>query len=235
MRAAFVTLIAALIANLGCGTPPIEKQPSSQNQVKSAEPTSTEPAKSVDGLVKREIDARGVLFIRNNHGIGSYDAFQIATSTIDYERNSKKLPPKMEALFITELEQSLIDAAMEADISLEKGSGNCVLKLALRLANVVIDPNSSTLAEMTLVMEFRDSQSKQPLLRYATENRVDNPSSGGSRSKHLRTNFNEMVTEMNIAVALREAGLAADEIRPGCKGSLSELGRRAPPAATSTP
>ncbi len=238
MRAAFVALIPAVIASLGCGTPPSEKQPpspSSKNPVKSVEPASAAPARSVDGLVEREIDARGVLFIRDNHGIGSYDAFQVATATIDYQRNSKKLPPKMETIFMAELEQSLMDAAMAGGIPLIRGSGNCVLNLGLRLANVVIDPNRATLAEITLVMEFRDSQSKQPLLRYATENRVDNPVGGASGRRHLRSSFDEMVAEMNIAVALREAGLAADEIRPGCKGTLAELGRRPPAAAVSAP
>ena len=235
MRAAIFSLISVLSASLGCGTPPTETQPSSQHQSQSAATASTGPAKSVDGLVKREIDARGVLFIRDNHGIGSYDVFQVATATIDYERNSKRLPPKMEAVFMAQLEQSLMDAAMDADIPLKKGSGNCVLNLSLHLANVIIDPNSATLAEITLVMEFRDSQSRQSLLRYSTENRVANPAGGASRSRHLRSSFDKMVAEMNIAVALREAGLAADEIRPGCQGTLAELGRRRPAPALSAP
>jgi hypothetical protein len=212
------TLIFIIVPTLciGCATPPPE-------QTVASEPVLV----TLDGLVKREIEAPGVLYLHEAHQIGSYDAFQIATSSIAYERHSRQLPAEIEEQFTAKLEKSLVDAAAEADIPIVD-PGPCVLRIGIQLEDVdIAQSTAKTLAEMKLVMEFRDSDSGQPLLRYITDNRVENQGDDVLWSDQIRDSFDEMVAGMEIGGPLRGAGLADDYIRPGCKGTLAERGRAA--------
>jgi hypothetical protein len=76
-------------------------------------------------------------------------------------------------------------------------------------------------------MEFRDSLSAQPLLRYATQNRIEKDVGGNDRSDRLRQSFDEMLGRMNVASALQAAGLGDQEIHGDCEGTLAEIGRGA--------
>jgi hypothetical protein len=211
-------LIIALITGLGCGTP-------------SGEPKSSDKGKTrtTDGLVKVEIDMAGILFLRENHGIGSYDAFQIPPADISYKRRSRKLTPELEDDFLAQLEQSLIDSAGDHDIPIDQTPGQCVMQIVIALVNVDLERSSSAkmLGEMTLVMEFRDSISRQTLLRYATQNQIENGGRQSNRTRQLRDSFDVMLEKMDIGAAFRVAGLADDEIRPGCQGTLADRGRAA--------
>jgi hypothetical protein len=218
VRAIITMLIISLIAGLGCTTP--------SSEPKSSDKGST---KTTDGLVEVEIEMPGVLFLRDNHGIGSYDAFLIPPADIDYRRRSSKLSSEMEDEFLAQLEQALIDNAGDNDIPIEQTPGQCVMAIAVALINVDIERSSSskTLGSMTLVMEFRDSMSRQTLLRYATQNRIESGDRRADRSRQLRDSFDQMLERMDISGAFRAAGLADDEIRPGCQGTLAERGRAA--------
>jgi hypothetical protein len=224
MRVTTTTLILALIAGLGCATP-------------SAEPKSAREAsaKTADGLVKVEIEMPGVLFLREGHGIGSYDAFLIPPADINYRRRSSKLTPEMEDEFLAQLEQSLIDSAGDNNIPIEQTPGQCVMAIAIALVNVDLERGSTakTLGSMTLVMEFRDSISRQTLLRYATQNRIESEGRKADRTRQLRKSFDSMLEGMDIGAAFRAAGLGEDEIRPGCQGTLADRGRAAAASVSS--
>ncbi len=224
MRVTTTTLIIALIAGLGCGTPSGEPKSSDEERV-----TTT------DGLVKVDIDVPGVLFLREGHGIGSYDAFLIPAADINYRRRSIKLTPEMEDEFLAQLEQSLIDLAGDADIPIEQTPGECVMQIAIGLVNVELQRSSTakTLGTMTLVMEFRDSMSRQTLLRYATQNRVESGGRRADRSSQLRESFDKMVMDLDIGAALSAAGMGEEEIRPECNGTLAARGRASEASVSS--
>jgi len=227
MRATIITSITsiiALIAGLGCGTPSGEPKPSGEDN-----------AKATDGLVKVGIDMPGILFLREHHGIGSYDAFLIPPADIAYRRRSRKLAPELEEEFLAQLEQSLIDSASDHDIPIDQTPGQCVMQIAIALVNVDLKRSSSakTLGEMTLVMEFRDSISRQTLLRYATQNQIASEGRQADRTRQLRDSFDVMLEEMDFGAAFRVAGLADDEIRPGCRGTLADRGRAAAASVSS--
>lgn len=226
MRTTTTTLIIGLIVSFGIPAP---------GGVGSAR--AEETVETVDGLVKTEIDMPGNLFLRPDHGIGSYDAFLIPEATLSYTRKSPKLPADMEIEFVVLLEQSLIDAAESSDIPVMSSPGECVMQINLGFFNVDLEEKKSAkiLGKAVLVMEFRDSQSGQPLLRYATENRIENESGGTNRARQIRTGFDEMVSKMDIGSALRAAGLGDDEIRPGCQGSLAARGRASAPDVSRGP
>lgn len=188
----------------------------------------------IDGLRPARIDAPGKLLIRDEHRIGSYDAFLIPEATIVYDRASRQLPDEMELEFLAALEQSLIYAAQEARIPIVKTPGPCVMQVGMGLINVRVQRGSSrVLGTMTLVMEFRDTETGTPLLRYGTQNEIENDRSGTPRSEQFRMAFDDMVAEMEISRALRAAGLGDDALRPGCKGLLAERGRAAALPAVS--
>lgn len=219
-------LILVLVATLGtgCGTPP------HHGVLESPEP----PMTTLDGLVRREIETPGALYLRDSHQIGSYDAFQIETSEIAYQRRSLKLPAGLEQEFAEKLMQTLVAAASAADIPVLESPGPCVMQIVMHPADVnIAESTAQSLAEMKLIMEFRDSLSGQPLLRFITDNRIEKQGDEVSWSDQIRERFDEMVAEMDIGAGLRGAGLADDELLPGCKGTLAERGRAAASAQSA--
>ncbi|MBW2426933.1 MAG: hypothetical protein JRG86_22005 [Deltaproteobacteria bacterium] len=171
----------------------------------------------------------GVLFVREDHGIGSYDACLIAREGIAYQRGSRRLELEMEEEFKAHLEQSLFDLSEESGIPIVRSPAACVMLVGVALVNVDLERNDSAqlLGEMTLAMEFRDSLSAQPRLRYATRNHIEKDVGGSDRRAQLRQSFDEMLARMNVASALQAAGLGDREIREGCEGMLAEIGRGA--------
>ena len=224
MRVTTTMLILALIAGLGCATP-------------SAGPKSAgeASAKTADGLDKVEIEMPGVLFLREGHGIGSYDAFLIPPADINYRRRSSKLSPDMEDEFMAQLEQSLLDGASDAEIPVEDTPGECVIAVAIALINVDLERSSSskTIGTMTLIMEFRDSMSRETLLRYATQNRIESEGRQSDRLRQIRESFDSMVEGLDITQAFRAAGLSDGQTRPGCDGTLAKRRRAASPGVSS--
>jgi hypothetical protein len=180
-----------------------------------------------------QIDAPGVLFLRHDHRIGSYDALQIKPAWVSYKRGSRRLPAAMEEEFKLQLEQSLAELASAAAIPLVDSPGACVMAIEVGLLHLDLERSSysESMGRLTLAMEFRDSESGEALLRYATRNRIENPGEGVTRRRQLRESFNAMLERMDLSVSLRGAGLADDEIRPPCQGTLAQRGRQAREAA----
>ncbi len=196
--------------------------------------SSATVAANDDGLRAVSVDLPGQLFLRDGHGIGSYDAFVIPPATVEYARSSLRLPEEMEAGFLASLEQSLIDASDDAGIPIVDAPGACVLRIGLGFTDVRIErARSDRLGEVVLVMEFQDTLTGQPLLRYATEHRIERDGTGAPLSDQLALAFDDMVAELNVARALRAAGLADEKVRPGCHGTLAALGRKAGAPAVS--
>jgi hypothetical protein len=141
----------------------------------------------------------------------------------------------MEMEFLAALEQSLIDAAEEAEIPVVDERGACVLQVGMGLVEVYVSRGASrSSGAMTLVMEFRDTMSGEPLLRYASARRIEAGREGTSRSERFRLAFDEMVADMELGDALGAAGVSGDDRRPGCRGKLAEWnGGNSFPAAPS--
>ncbi|MBW2426931.1 MAG: hypothetical protein JRG86_21995 [Deltaproteobacteria bacterium] len=223
MRRVEIAVIIALFAGLGCG----------MMSTGSESDIERKPARTVDGLVHVQIDAPGVLFLRHDHRIGSYDALQIKPAWISYKRGSRRLATDMEEEFKQQLVQSLAELARAAAIPLVDSPGACVMAIEVGLLHLDLERSSysESMGRLTLAMEFRDSESGDPLLRYATRNRIENPGEGVTRRRQLRESFKAMLDRMNLSVSLRGAGLADDEIRPPCQGTLAQRGRQAREAA----
>jgi len=178
-------------------------------------------------LVETEVDMPGVLFVREGHGIGSYDAFLIPPAVLRYRRGSSRLSEGYEQVFKAQLEQTLYDAAEKAEIPIVHEPGACVMVVTIGLLEVDVERRASAdpIGELTVAMEFRDSQSGQPLLHYEVAQTVANDGSDDEPGEQIIHRFDQMVREMQLAGALRAAGLADDAVRPECDGLLAERGR----------
>lgn len=182
-----------------------------------------------------EFPLPGTLLLKEGHGIGGYDAFLVPESTIRYRRGSRPLPPDLEAGFLASLEQTLVDAAEEADIPVVHTRGRCVMEVSMDLREVDIEPQGrSRLGRMNLVMEFRDTLTDEPLLRYVREHEIPSQGTATRRGAQLKQAFAKMVASMEIGGALRAAGLAEDAERAGCRGTLAARGSASvrPPVST---
>lgn len=189
-------------------------------------PTEDGPQVAESGLVVTEVDMPGMLLVREDHGIGSYDAFLIPPAVLSYRRGSSELPDDLEEVFKVQLEQTLIDAADQAEIPIVREPGACVMVIALGLLDVDVERRSSAdpVGEMTVAMEFRDSQSGQPLLHYEAAQSVANDRSGDDPPRQVIRGFDRMLREMQLAGALRAAGLTDGAVRPECDGLLAQRG-----------
>ena len=182
---------------------------------------------AASGLVETEIAMPGILFVRDDHGIGSYDAFLIPAAGLRYRRGSSTLSEDFEQVFKAQLEQTLYDAAEKAEIPIVREPGACVMVVAIGLVEVDVKrrPSADPVGQLTVAMEFQDSLSGEPLLHYEVAQSVANDGSGDEPEEQIIRRFDQMVRDMQLAGALRAAGLADDRIRPECDGLLAERGR----------
>ena len=187
---------------------------------------ATQPLRSADDLVRIDADLPGLLDLREDHGIGSYDEFLIPDATLSYKRGSRILTKPAEEVFLSLLKQTLVDATKAADISIVTEPGPCVMEIDLAVVGMKLQTRNRAkeLADLTIVMEFRDSRSREPLLRYTTENRVENASKGVS-DKQLQRGFDRIIADLNITVAIRATSGSDAPINPECKGTLASHGK----------
>lgn len=217
MRVIEALLILAISSTLSCA------------MLTSGDTAPSMRLRAIDGLERVEIPMPGVLELREDHRIGGYDAFVIPDASLSYKRGSSRLTRDAERVFLKLLKESLIEASEAAVVPIEQEPGACVMEISLTVSRMDLDVGirADQLAELTLIMQFRDSVSRDPLLRYATVNRVPNPSEGATHDRQIRRGLDRIVKEMDISRAFRSAGLADDTIIPGCKGTLADRGRAA--------
>lgn len=161
--------------------------------------------------------------------MAGYDKLMIPEARISFRRDSQRLTSLARSIFLEMLRTSLVDAIEAANIPIVDEPGRCVMEIDLAAIGFAFPTNRTAdqLATLTMVMQFRDSESGQPLLRYSTERLIDSPEEGVTHDEKLRTGLNEIVRDLNLAGSLRGAGLGDDSVRPGCESLLGQLGRRA--------
>jgi len=220
MRFLLLMLAAPVLVGLGCTTTPGTERSGALGS-----------EQTFDGLVQTEIDAPGKLFLRPNHGIGGYDAIVVAPAFVNYKRGSAKLTPDLENAYLASLEQSVIDFADAANVPRVNGVGECVLKIGIGFVNVDLARSASAkvLGKMTLVLDYQDSTSRQSLLRYVADEKVERESGGMSREAQVRASFDRMIDDVDIITALRKATVVPSSPRPGCEGKLVSVGQRVSP------
>ena len=202
-------LLAFALGLVGCASP--------------GDPVASDLRETADGLSQLEIERPGTLFGHEDHRIGGYDAFMVEESSVAYERRSKRFSPALEAMFLATLEQSLLDAAEGMGVPVVDAPGACVLQVAAELVNVSLAPSSRTeIGKLSIVMEMRDSESGDPLLRYVRHEQIDDDGSGAPRVEQLQRGVDAMVEGLQVARAARLAAGPRDESLPSCGGRIAQ-------------
>ena len=225
MRLIISALTIVLTLGIGCGTTSGGEDP------KGGKASSESP----DGLVEVAIQGDGHLFLRQNHGIGGYDAIALAPAFVRYRRASARIDPEDEEVYLASLEQAVLDVARAAEVPLVNALGKCVIKVGAGFVNVELatSDTAEVLGRMTLVIEYQDSVSGQSLLRYYAEQYVNRESDGTSRDQQVADSFDRMIEDVNIIETLRAATAVPSEPQPGCNGDLINVGRPAAPPTSS--
>ncbi len=184
---------------------------------------------SIEGLQRVDIAVPGVLELREKHGIGSYDALMLPPPSLRYRQDSQRLTTGAREIFLSLLHRTLVDATNAASIPIVSEPGPCVMEIEFDVVRMFIDVSerSKQVAHLILVMQFRDSDSGDLLLRYATENEIPTGGPDIPNREQLRKGLAAMMRNMDLAGPLRGAGLADDETSPGCNGTLAAIGRAA--------
>ncbi len=210
-------LFLALLSAIGCASPPSEEH------------AARTPLRSVDGLDRVEIDLPGVLEIREDHRIGRYDALLIPKPSMRYTADSLRLTSDGQRAFLDLLRDSSVKASQRAALPVVEQPGSCVMEISLEIVQMDLETAlyDDHLAELVVIMQFNDSLSGQPLLRYAKQDRVPHPEKGTSDDQQIRRGLDRIVAELDLSTTLRPAGLAQDVADPVCKGTLAARGRAA--------
>ena len=217
MRRTTVATILTLWMTFGCRSAPPHSVPPQH------------PLPPIGGLERVDIAVPGVLELRENHGIGSYDALLLPQATLRYRPESQRLTPDAREVFLSMLHRTLVDATHAASIPIVTEPGPCVMEIEFDVVRMFIDVSerSKQVAHLVLVMQFRDSASGDLLLRYATENEIATGGPDIPNREQLRKGLAAMMRNMDLAGPLRGAGLADDAISPECNGTLAAIGRAA--------
>jgi len=145
---------------------------------------SREPAPiSHDGLLLApNPSGAGVLFVRPDHQIGSYDALMLDPVTVSYRRETR-LPPRAETERIRRHLRSALERGIgRSGIPISGDPGTCVLRVGIfmldtELFEVPQDAAAKTSfvaswGRFVLVYELRDSLSGEALMRYAVKRSI---------------------------------------------------------------
>ncbi|GEM_PF-4990751 len=213
-----LVLLFGALALFACATPPPADAPDTSERLR---------LRPIFDIEKVEVPIPGQLELRLDHKIGGYDAIFVRHGRLRYRHGSLELTRDAERTFLAMLERSLVTAIETSDVEVAETPGRCAMEVQMGVFEMDLETAdyAEGLADMVVVMTFRDSVSGDALLRYARPARIDHPESGVSDDRQLRDGLSRIVVDMDVTNVLRPAGLATDATIEGCRGRLGERGR----------
>jgi hypothetical protein len=193
-----------------------------------------------DGLVLVEQPGVGVLFLRPDHQIGSYDAFQLDPVTVSYRRESA-VPLRPETERIRKfLGDALALGVRRSGIPTASQEGRCVLRVGVNLVDVELyqvpqDAPAKTSyvlswGRLTMVQELRDSVSGAALMRYAVKRTIPGGTYHGASGTRDWVAIERTLGQLLEDVRASTSQLlppSVGEGREGCHGGIAEAAARA--------
>ncbi len=221
----FLLLLLAMSIATACATsdPGVTSSGDSPPSVAAAP-----PAERIGDLVKVDIDVDGELFIRDDHRIGGFDAVYFPLATIEYKPGSPKLNDRTENEFLGLLEQSLIDNAEVGGIEVAERAGSCVLRMQIAIEDLDISRRRRTAttgdwASLTFAIELSESNSGEPLARYAKSERIMSPGTGENRSELILANYAAILEGIDLPSVVTGVTAEPSPPRENCDGALAGL------------
>lgn len=161
-----------------------------------------------DGLALVSSSKRSRLWVRPDHHIGRYDDVLIAGIGFQYGQGQERLDPAQEDEVGNMLKQALVDFTEGTPVGTAYEPGECVVAIELGLKDIYLHMSEtsgssisyvSSFGSATMVVEFRDSLTDTPLVRYAANRGLGGgPGTGriGANLARLGKALGEMVTDM---------------------------------------
>ncbi len=193
-------------------------------------------------------DGIGSLYLRQNHQIGSYDAFQIDPVTVAYRRETRVPPRPDTERMRRHLEASLAQGIEHSGVPISRASGPCVLRVGVQLIDTELFAISQASQATTsfvkswghfvLVHEIRDSVSGESLVRYVVKRGIPGGAYHGASGSRdwgaIERSLDRTLEDLRLATSeLLPPNLG--EAREGCSGGLALAAQRSrqaqPPAA----
>lgn len=166
-------LILAVIAALaGCLAPAAPAPPTSR-----AQPPSPQAHARVTGIERLDISIAGVLLVKRDHNLGSYDQLMVDPIIVTFDRDSSKLGRSETERLKAHLRRATARELVDVDASkIVTRAGPCVLRMQTAFIDLElpkIEPYAgsdttfiNSFGAVTLVHELRDSMTGTVLLRY---------------------------------------------------------------------
>jgi hypothetical protein len=160
-----------------------------------------------DGLELVRSTPRTRLWVRPDHHIGRYDDILIAGIGFAYGSDQDRLEQDQEAELGEMLEAAIVGITEAGPVGLTEAPGPCVVSIQLGLKDILLHIAEtsgssvsyvSSFGSATMVVEFRDSTTEVPLLRYAANRGLGGGAGtgqGGANMGLLGRALAEMVTE----------------------------------------
>lgn len=195
------------------------------------------PRTSEDGLAKVPGPGPGTLFVKPGHPVGSYDAILLRPKVgFDYAAGQEPLPPHVERRIAERMVFGLsrgVDAKFQPALDPDP----CAVQLGLWLTNLrfyeSLGKGSKTsyvnsYGQATLIFEFRDSMTDEPLIRYGQTARLGSGVDGGTATGPDLRRLNRAIDVMlrNVGEKLQEVVPVTEEAgfesAHGCQGKLGK-------------
>jgi hypothetical protein len=211
-RIGVLVLLAAAfgLAVLGCasssGSSRSDAAPAASDT--SAPDPLTEVEITSDGLHLARATPHSKLWVRPNHHMGRYDDVLVDGIAFAYARGQERLEPDQEKRIGEILVEAVNGITADSPVGQARAPGECVVALELALKDLrfhVSESQGSTVSfvssfgDATMIVEFRDSTTRTPLLRYAAHRGLGSgPATGrvGADLNRLGRALGEMVTDM---------------------------------------
>jgi hypothetical protein len=188
-------LIALVLALAGCRSTPAPEPPDTNVRV--------------DALERLETSIGGILLVKPDHHMASYDQLMVDPIIVTIARGSRKLGSAETQQLEVHLREATARELVNVDLSkIVSEPGPCVLRMQTAFLDVELPPLTiasgsrtsfvSSHGSVTLVHELRDSTTGTVLLRYMGRRRAG----GGrtvaavSRWSGLTRTFDEMLSEL---------------------------------------
>ncbi len=188
-----------------------------------------EPVRDSSGLVRVESSRRGNVFAHESRSIDDYDGIWLAEVGLQYAPGQTPLSDED----AQRLRKFLFDSQMAhfpiAESLAVEEVGPCTLKLAVHLVALEfpqIEMGQRRNGSATVVVEFRDSQTEEPLLRYGQrrELRTSAMRRGAPDldrlEEVLRPVFEDATPSVSEALPVNAHGARASV---GCKGAIGVI------------
>ena len=192
------------------------------------------PLFTSDGLQLVRSTPRSRLWVKPDHHIGRYDSILVTGIGFRYGSGQQRLDSGQESKVGSMLQEAIRGITADSPVGTSDEPGPCVVSLRLGLKDIYLHITQNTgssvsfvssFGSATMIVEFRDSTTDVPLLRYAANRGLGGGPGTGRIGAHLGKlggALSEMIADMTIEL---RAIVPATTVRPEteCRDGIYKL------------